>query len=514
LLLLSTLPPSDDDGRPCIGLLDLPAEQQQQPWTVDLENSACVGIFGAPRSGKTTVLRTIAAAVATAAGPHEVQLHLLDFAGGGLTGLSALPHVVASAGADDMEHVERMLLSLRRIVDARSSAFAAIGASSLAEFRTASGDRTTHPRVVVLLDGMPALAAAVSPAGRNVTIWESFVRLVSDAAGSGVTFVVTSDQTRGMAVGLQSSMTQRLALRLASGDDYTGLGLPIMRDWDPSAMPAGRCKVPSGDEMQIAVVGADAKGPAQLRALGELTSALETRYADALPAPLARLAAAVDGETLGVASEPLVAVLGVRELDEAPAVIDLRQHHLFVTGARRSGRTTAMAQVAASLAAGPGGTELRLYAPRPTTLTALEVWSRTFVGEAAAAGLAELAEELEARAAGTGAPNLVVVIDDLDDLELPRMVTAETIARRAFDRGVRIVGAGGVRGLSASAIDRELRRHTVLWLQPNFAADGDVFNTGVRRHFLAYPPGRGLLVHEGAAEVVQVAIPAALRGAR
>ena len=55
------------------GLLDVPAEQCRRPLTLDLDRSTHLLVVGAARSGRTTVLRGLAGAMARTAGPDDVR---------------------------------------------------------------------------------------------------------------------------------------------------------------------------------------------------------------------------------------------------------------------------------------------------------------------------------------------------------------------------------------------------------------------------------------------------------
>ena len=65
-----------------IGHVDLPFQQRRDPLVIDLSGAGGhVGIVGRPRSGKSTMLRTLIAALALRHTPAEVQFYCLDFSG-------------------------------------------------------------------------------------------------------------------------------------------------------------------------------------------------------------------------------------------------------------------------------------------------------------------------------------------------------------------------------------------------------------------------------------------------
>ena len=77
-----------------MGIVDKPYEQRRDPLWVDLSGGAGhAAIVGAPRTGKSTAVRTLLTSLALLHTPEEVQFYILDFAGGTLSSMDGLPHV-------------------------------------------------------------------------------------------------------------------------------------------------------------------------------------------------------------------------------------------------------------------------------------------------------------------------------------------------------------------------------------------------------------------------------------
>ncbi len=78
-----------------LGTVDRPREQRRDTLTVDLGGATGhVAVVGGPRSGKSTVLRTIVTSMSLTTTPQESQFFVLDFGGGTFAPLTSLPHVV------------------------------------------------------------------------------------------------------------------------------------------------------------------------------------------------------------------------------------------------------------------------------------------------------------------------------------------------------------------------------------------------------------------------------------
>ena len=83
-----------------LGIVDKPLEQRRETLVVDLSGaSGHVAVVGAPRSGKSALLRTVVAALALTRTPVEVQFYVLDFGGGTFAGVEDLPTWPASRPA-------------------------------------------------------------------------------------------------------------------------------------------------------------------------------------------------------------------------------------------------------------------------------------------------------------------------------------------------------------------------------------------------------------------------------
>ena len=98
-------------------------------------------VLGSPRSGRTTTLRGIAAALAEVASPDDVHLYALDPGGGGLAPLVALPHAGAVVSRDQPQRLDRVLTWLGTEVGRRQGVLTAGGHGDLTEQRAARPGR-------------------------------------------------------------------------------------------------------------------------------------------------------------------------------------------------------------------------------------------------------------------------------------------------------------------------------------------------------------------------------------
>ena len=492
---LARLPRPETDEKIAIGVTDIPRRQRQTIAHFIPDHEGSILVLGASGSGKTVLLRTLAAAAALSRSGPTTHVYGLDFAGRGLEMLSDLPHVGTIVQGHDGQRVVRLLRDLRSRIDERSERFAAVRAGSLPEYRSAPEGRADEPRVLVLVDGYSAFHSTYEriEGGKWVDL---LTQLVGDGRQFGVNFVLTADRRSAFPLALASAVPGRLVLRLATRDEYAAAGVPL--DVITGASPPGRAVF--GDlETQVALLGGEVSGDAQTEAMIELGEYLRSRAHT--PAPPVRVLpeevplSSIDRTPAGFA-------FGLRDADLGPAVLEFGPGGFIVTGPPRSGKTTALDALVAG--APPTVKGVVIVASHESRLTRERPGCRTAVG-------AEEGAELLRQVAGSTDRDLLVVVDDLHDLadsdvgfalaDMLRMVRshgwmvvasagAET-ARRAYDGALR-----EIRGSKAG-----------LLLQPDSEVDGDI--VGIRLPRIAdavWPPGRGYLVTGGAYDLCHVGV--------
>ncbi len=124
-----TLPPAP------FGVEDLPADQARRPVVVDFSSFGHLMIGGAPRSGRSQVLRTIAGSLARTHSVADVHLYGIDCGNGALNALTRLPHCGAVVGRNQTERVVRLVNRLKGELSRRQdllaeAGFADIGAAA------------------------------------------------------------------------------------------------------------------------------------------------------------------------------------------------------------------------------------------------------------------------------------------------------------------------------------------------------------------------------------------------
>jgi S-DNA-T family DNA segregation ATPase FtsK/SpoIIIE len=146
-----------------LGIVDRPREQRRDTLTVDLAGAGGhVAVVGGPRSGKSTLMRTILTSLALTTTPQESQFYVLDFGGGTFAPLTDLPHVAGVATRSEPDVVRRVLAEVQGIVDRREAYFRAQGIDSIETYRARRAEGRAddgYGDVFLLIDGWSTLRA-------------------------------------------------------------------------------------------------------------------------------------------------------------------------------------------------------------------------------------------------------------------------------------------------------------------------------------------------------------------
>ncbi len=197
-----------------VGLLDLPAEQEQEPFVLDLSGSTGhLAILGAPQTGKSGLLRTLITAAALTHAPGEVAFYCLDLGGGTLGPLAELPHVGTVCPRSDADRIRRTVHEVQGLLEERERVFAGHGIDAVETMRRLwrSGSLPELPfaDVFLVVDNYPALRSDHEDAADLLT------DIATRGLAYGVHLVLTAPRWHDLRPALQTAIGGRVELHLA-----------------------------------------------------------------------------------------------------------------------------------------------------------------------------------------------------------------------------------------------------------------------------------------------------------
>ncbi len=336
-----------------LGTVDRPREQRRDTLTVNLAGAAGhVAVVGGPRTGKSTLLRTIVTSMSLTTTPAESQFFVLDFGGGTFAPMTQLPHVSGVGTRSEPDVVRRIMAEVQGIVDRRENYFRANGIDSIETYRS----RRAQGRVD---DGYGDVFLVIDGWGTLRSDFDDLEMSVQQLAGRGLTFglhvITATPRWADFRAAMRDVFGTRLELRLGDAmdseiDRKVAALVPVGRpgrglvqgklhflgalpriDGDNSAESLG-----DGVEDLLGKIAAAWKGPAgpKLRLLPELISLDEVRDL----AGVSKLPPSVDQPT-----DDQRILLGINEKELAPVPLDLdSEPHLLIFGDGQSGKSSVL----------------------------------------------------------------------------------------------------------------------------------------------------------------------------
>jgi len=461
-------------GEVLIGLVDEPEEQRRRPIGFDLQEGPLV-VAGGNRSGKTTVLKTLAlSSLVNGTAPTIIGI---DGASSELLELNELASCLEVAPLDDEEAISRLVAGLTEMVRNRREALGG-GRHSSEGF----------PTVLLLVDEFDRLLKRYE-SRRNSESWlDSLQEIIVEGRRVGIGVAVTGDFriTPHRYVGFPDNL---LILRQADVETASSFGLPqesirrIESDWPP-----GRGLTKTGQLVQVASV-TNPDSDAVRRA-----TAVEPTIEVGIGGPLPNLV-----PVLPVARGTNSIPVGIYDISHAPCEIDLGLSPIAVVGDGRSGRSTLLG-ILATQSAKAGFHVLVLAGQRSPMATAQTKVADGVVRYSNAMHIAEQLGELQA-----SRPPPVVLIDDLDRHDAGGALDA--VVQSALDGEIVLGFTSSRRRLGAwRALFED---GTLVALGPG-ASEAAMDLRGVRvslRPGLQMPAGRGLVIGRDRGAVFQGSAP-------
>lgn len=497
-------------------------------------------VGGTTGSGKSELLISLVAALAAGNRPDELSFVLVDYKGGAAFGACReLPHVLGMVTDLDHQLTGRALASLDAELKRRERILAERDVADLAAYQRVCrpGDPTVG-RLVIVVDEFRSLAEELPE------FVAGLVRIASLGRSLGVHLVVATQRPGGVVTSdMRANLGLRIALRVRDVID----SLDVVESPAAAAIRSdtpGRAIVTSAATAAVEVQTPLATGPARSADDPPVRLAsLDGVPVPELPCPGGRPseldlivgAANHAVATLGIALPPSpwlpplpgdLAVadlaagvgspvpLGRRDLPRLQRQDDwcwdpLREGHLAVLGAPRTGRSTALVTVASQLAARFDPTQLHLYAVHPGSLPAVNLLPHTGAS-VPSADLPRLARLLALLESPPSAALRVLLVDNwervCEDLDRARAGALRegltALLRLGPAERLAVALTGGRAALSGSLAQLVPRRVLLLPADPVDLAIAGLSPADVP---VGAPPGRAVDLADGAE--VQLAAP-------
>jgi DNA segregation ATPase FtsK/SpoIIIE, S-DNA-T family len=331
-----------------VGIVDRPFEQIRDLLIIDLQGAGGhVAIAGGPQSGKSTLVRTIIAALALTHTPREVQFYCLDFGGGTLTGLTGLPHVAGVAARMDPERVGRTIAEVTALLADREQFFLTQGIDSMTTYRRrrAAGDFADQPHgdVFLIVDGWSTLRQDFD---RYVP---TFNAIAARGLNYGVHLIITTARWVELSAAVRDQAATHLELRMGDPMDSE---IDVRRAASVPRLPGRGITRDSKLHYLTALPRIDSVESAGDLADGVagLVAAVSESWAGPPAPPVRMLPATLRASDLPAPDGNLRVPLGLEEERLSPVWHDFAENpHMVVVGDTECGKTNLLRLVAKAI---------------------------------------------------------------------------------------------------------------------------------------------------------------------
>ena len=228
-----------------MGLIDVPAKQEQHPLFLNLNNFHHLALCGSAGSGKSTFFKTMLYSLVTRYTPEDLNYYILDLSGGVLSVFRHMPHCGAYLTKENESDFDRMLTLIHDIVEERKKLFAEAEVFSYDDYIKFR----KLPAIMVIIDGWTNILEFAK--GQQYSIFIN--KDIRDASNYGVHFMFSVNNRNEIASKVQQEFDYWIALQAKDKFDYNDM-LGTRNATVPPVLPGrGLCVVDGGAlEYQVA----------------------------------------------------------------------------------------------------------------------------------------------------------------------------------------------------------------------------------------------------------------------
>jgi len=327
-----------------IGKYDAPKQQKQGTQYMDLASEGHYGIYGAPSTGKTTLLKTVVLSLGMHYSPKDVNIYILDCGGWSMSMFSGMPHVGGVALDSEEEKFIKFEKLIMQEFENRKRKFLQNAVSSLKAYReSVSKDM---PAIVIAIDNIVPIFD-LYPDLENL-----FVTIARDGATYGIYMIYTANSTSGVRYKVMQNIRGAVAFELTDKGDYA----TVVGRLDGMSLPKilGRAFYKGNPPVEFhAALSAEGDNDREMMlSVKELTTKMNSLWSGPRPKPIPVMPETVTYQDM--ASEYTVRTLipvGINCEDIRTSFVDLSTNYsLLISGSVHSGKTRKLAQLTGMVA--------------------------------------------------------------------------------------------------------------------------------------------------------------------
>lgn len=186
-----------------LGMIDIPEEQLQTEYVVDLAKDGNVAFMASAGYGKTMFLMTSVISLALKNQVEEINFYILDFGNSALIPLNALPHTADYILYDDVEKMNKFIHIIQEEIALRKRLFAEKMVQNYVVYNQTNEEHLKS--IVIVVDNFDVVRELGPEA-------EAFFTKVSrDGAGLGIYMIITATRVSGVKYSILNNFKVKIA---------------------------------------------------------------------------------------------------------------------------------------------------------------------------------------------------------------------------------------------------------------------------------------------------------------
>ena len=204
-----------------LGMADIPEQQSQSEYILDLLKEGNIAFFAASGFGKSFALMTIILSLAIKNSVDDLNFYILDFGNSALISLNALPHTSDYITFSDRERLDKFIRIIEKEINDRKELFAAEMVQNFYVYNQSASINEQEDKklkaIIVAVDNYDVVKEA------GDTLDDALMRLARDGASLGIYMIVTASKLSGIRQNTINNYKIKLAGFLFDAGDAAGI---------------------------------------------------------------------------------------------------------------------------------------------------------------------------------------------------------------------------------------------------------------------------------------------------
>lgn len=186
-----------------LGMVDIPEEQMQIEYEIDLEKDGNIIFLASAGFGKTVFLMTAVLSLAMTNQVEELNFYVLDFGNSGLIPLNGLPHTADYITYDDNEKLSKFIHIIQEEMSTRKKLFAQ---KMVQNFNVYNRTNEEHLKAIVIVVDNFDVVRELGLDAENF-----FTKISRDGASLGIYLIVTATRSNGVKYSILNNFKTKIA---------------------------------------------------------------------------------------------------------------------------------------------------------------------------------------------------------------------------------------------------------------------------------------------------------------